>query len=244
MPATPPPNLPPNVTEDGTFPHHPSDILIDLVAALLTPMFISATGGDLRYARLAALETVSSYRVTTQADLLQVVQIIAFSLAAIRTLCVSMAEDISIPTLLRLNLSADRLSRAESRTRNARQQEQARSAAAPAAAPKPPRPAASVPAEAAAQPRLETSAVPVPAPEQPAPAPVVTQDDRSPYSPAASGLTLPDEALGLNEAFFSQLAGMLPEEPDSLRERALGSVAWNILNGFAATPDTLAPPPG
>jgi hypothetical protein len=109
------------MTADGGCPQHPSDVLIDLVADLLAPMFLCAAGGDYRYARLAAMETVWSYKATTQADLLQVIQIVAYGLAAVRTLCVSMTEEVSVPELLRLNLSADRLSRAESRARRARQ---------------------------------------------------------------------------------------------------------------------------
>jgi hypothetical protein len=69
---------PPNITADGAFTQHPSDVLIDLVADLLASMFIGAAGGDYRYARLAA----------------------------VRTICVSMTEEVSAPTLLRLNLSA------------------------------------------------------------------------------------------------------------------------------------------
>jgi hypothetical protein len=114
------------MTADGAFTQHPSDVLIDLVADLLAPMFIAAAGGDYRYARLAAMETVWSYKAATQADLLQVIQIVAYGLAAVRTLCVSMTEEVSVPTLLRLNLSAERLSRAESRARKARLEDRCR----------------------------------------------------------------------------------------------------------------------
>ncbi len=74
---------PPNMTADGTFTQHPSDVLIDLVADLLAPMFLGAASGDYRYARLAAMETVWSYKAATQADLLQVIQIVAYGLAAV-----------------------------------------------------------------------------------------------------------------------------------------------------------------
>lgn len=132
--------MPSNMTEDGNFTRHPSDILIDLIAALLTPMFIGPAGGDLRYARMAALETIWSYKVATQADLIQVVQIIAFSLASIQTLCAAMTGDVSLPVLLRLNNSAERLNRAEGRVRKTRQADQAQAAAHPPSPHHPPAP--------------------------------------------------------------------------------------------------------
>ncbi len=171
MPASEQPApLPPNMTEDGTFACHPSDILIDLIAALLTPLFIGPARGDLRYARLAALETIWSYKVTTQADLLQVVQIIAFSLASIHTLCAAMTGDVSLPVMLRLNNSAERLNRAEGRVRQARQADQALAAAHPPAPQPPPapRPDAAHPPAPQPPPVPRPDAAPQPAPQVPA----------------------------------------------------------------------------
>jgi hypothetical protein len=128
------------MTEDGNFTRHPSDILIDLIAALLTPLFIGPAGGDLRYARMAALETIWSYKVTTQADLLQVVQIVAFSLASIQTLCAAMTGDVTPQLLLRLMNGAERLTRAEGQIRKLRQAEQANAVAHPPSPHQPPAP--------------------------------------------------------------------------------------------------------
>jgi hypothetical protein len=149
-----------NRNPDGSFTRHPSDVLIDLIATLLTPLFIGAAGGDLRYARMAAIEMIWSHRVTNQADLLQVVQIIAFSLASIQALCTAMTGDVPPQLLLRLMNGAERLSREEGRVRKSRQQEQACAAARPPAPQPPPatRPDPVPPPAPRAEPAAETPA--------------------------------------------------------------------------------------
>jgi hypothetical protein len=103
----------------GTLPRDPSDILITLIVAFLAPMFLSATGGDIAYARMAAIETVNAYRVRNPSDLLGIAQIIGFGLAALGSLSLSMADDISVALVLRLRGNATSLSRAAEQHRRA-----------------------------------------------------------------------------------------------------------------------------
>lgn len=94
-------------------------ILIDVIAALLAPMFMGPNCGDISLARTAAIETVNAYRAQNLAELLAAAQIIAFGLAALRSLSLSMTEDVSPPMALRLRGNAIALNRsAEQNRRN------------------------------------------------------------------------------------------------------------------------------
>ena len=87
------------------------DILLNLVVIFLAPIFLSASNGDISLARLAAIETVKSYRAHSHADLLAVAQIVAFGFATLGSLCLSMADDLSLTAVLRLRGNANALSR-------------------------------------------------------------------------------------------------------------------------------------
>jgi hypothetical protein len=115
--------MPPNMTEAGEFTAHPSDLLIDLIAALLTPMFLGSSRGDPRLARLAALETVHAYRIVSQADLLNVLQMIALGLASAQAACLSLTPDLPIAQVMRLFGHADRLNRSGMARSRFREQE-------------------------------------------------------------------------------------------------------------------------
>jgi hypothetical protein len=106
-------------TTTGSGPHHPADILMNLIVALLAPMFLSVTGGDLAYARMAAIGTVNAYRIRSHADLIAIAQIIAFGLAALGSLSQSMADDVSLAMSLRLRANANALNRSAERSRRA-----------------------------------------------------------------------------------------------------------------------------
>jgi len=94
-----------------SLPMSPSNILLELIVALLTPMFLSAGSGDLRLARLAAMETVASYGARTQAELMNIAQIIGFGLAAMDSLLLSMRPELSLTMKLRLRCGANALNR-------------------------------------------------------------------------------------------------------------------------------------
>jgi hypothetical protein len=102
-------------------PIHPTDILIALIVACLAPMFLGASGGDVGFARMAAMETLNAYRARNQADLLAVAQIVGFGLAVLGSLSLSMAEDISLTMTLRLRGNANALHRSAEQLRRARE---------------------------------------------------------------------------------------------------------------------------
>jgi hypothetical protein len=93
--------------------------LMDLIVAFLAPMFLTAANGDITYARAAAVETVNAYRARTCSDLLTIAQIIAFSLAALGSLSLSMADDLSPSMTLRLRANAISANRAAEQCRRA-----------------------------------------------------------------------------------------------------------------------------
>jgi hypothetical protein len=109
----------PHFAPGSEIPLRPSDILMHLIVTFLTPMFISATGGDVYLARLAALETVNAYGARNQADLIAIAQIIAFGLAVLGSLSLSMADDLSLSMTLRLRSNANALNRAAEQNRRA-----------------------------------------------------------------------------------------------------------------------------
>jgi hypothetical protein len=100
-------------------PLNPSDFLMQLIVALLAPMFLGIAAGDINLARMAAIETVSAYRTRNHADLIAVAQIIAYGLAALGSLSLSMADDISLSMTLRLRGNANALNRSAEQNRRA-----------------------------------------------------------------------------------------------------------------------------
>ena len=110
----------PNAEPAPPIPQDPSEVLLNLVATLLAPMFLGVSG-DIALARAAALQTINAYRVREQAGMLAVAQIVAFGLAALGSLSLSMADDISLSTRLRLRGNANALNRAAEQNRRALQ---------------------------------------------------------------------------------------------------------------------------
>jgi hypothetical protein len=95
----------------------PSDILLHLIITLLAPTFLVASGGDIYFARVAALDTVNAYRARDHADLIAIAQIIACGLTGLGSLSLSMADDISLSMTLRLRGNAVALSRVAEQNR-------------------------------------------------------------------------------------------------------------------------------
>jgi hypothetical protein len=98
---------------------HPSAILMSLITAVMAPIFLGVSGGDIGRARMAATETVHAYGARDQADLIAVAQILAFGLAALGSLSLSMADDIAILMVLRLRGSAVACNRSAEQNRRA-----------------------------------------------------------------------------------------------------------------------------
>jgi hypothetical protein len=110
-----------------------ADILMNLIVALLAPMFLCVTAGDVGFARMAAAETVNAYRARTQSDLIAIAQIIAFGLAALGSLSLSMEDDLSLSMTLRLRGNAVACNRSAEQNRRAIRQSAGNGHAATAA---------------------------------------------------------------------------------------------------------------
>jgi hypothetical protein len=98
---------------------HPVDILMSFIVAFLAPMFLSASGGDIGFARMAAIETITAYRARSPADLIAIAQLIGCGLAALGSLSLSMADNLSLSMTLRLRGNAVSLNRAAEQNRRA-----------------------------------------------------------------------------------------------------------------------------
>jgi len=95
------------------------NVFLDLIVAFLTPMFLAVTGGNIPHARAAAIQTVKAYRTENHVDLLTIAQIIAFGIAALGSLSLSMAENLPVALTLRLRNSAVSANRAGEQCRRA-----------------------------------------------------------------------------------------------------------------------------
>jgi hypothetical protein len=118
-------------------PRHPAEVLLNLIVTLLTPMFLSAAGGDLQFARLAAAETLEAYRADTHSDLVTVAKIVAFGLATLGSLSLSMEDHLPVTQILRLRANANATDRSEHRCRLALEQNRSQQPAAPLPDPEP-----------------------------------------------------------------------------------------------------------
>jgi hypothetical protein len=98
-------------------PETGSSVLLNAIIALLAPMFLWATGGDVAFARIVAMETLEAYHPTCRRSLITATKVIAFELAALWSLSQSMSEEISLPLTLRLRGNAVSLDRAAERNR-------------------------------------------------------------------------------------------------------------------------------
>jgi hypothetical protein len=205
------------VGDDET--RHPIDVLINVVVTLLAPMFITAAGGNLHLARVAAMETVVSYRAHNHAGLIAVARIIGYGLAALGSLSLSMDDDLSIPLILKLRTNATALDRSGERAERALRAAQAEP---PARAPS----AEILASIAEAQKHAaELSEVPAPEAEAPAPHTEPTPMNRTAETDAALAIILPP----------------LPRLQPTTRATLLSSTASQVL---CETPGLMSAPPG
>lgn len=235
------PSMPPNLDADGNFTRHPSDVLIDLIAALLVPMFLGSTNGDPRFARLAALETVNSYRAATQADLISVLQIIALGLASAQAACLSMTPDLPIATTMQLFGYADRLNRsAIARGKYREQERRQRDGVAPVQA------KAAVAAQASPPPAAAASPPPLLAtPVRPHCGPGADAARRAAQDHAgAETIAALAEILGHPMQRDPRLAVLAHPDPQeaTVRAQALTGVAQALLDGVGLPTAAYRPP--
>ncbi len=105
-----------------------SELLVNLVIALLAPMFLWSCEGDAALARAAAAETLNAYCAADNLTLIRAAKIVAFDLATLRSLSLSMFGETAASLALRLRGNAVSLDRAAERNRAALEQDR-RSAA-------------------------------------------------------------------------------------------------------------------
>jgi hypothetical protein len=120
-------NQPQQVEVDTT------EILFNLVVALLAPMFLTATGGNVQQARITAAHTLDSFQAMTRGELITSALIVAFSLTAMSSLSLSMQDGLPISLILRLRGNAQSASRAAEQNRRALEQDRSAAPQAEAA---------------------------------------------------------------------------------------------------------------
>jgi hypothetical protein len=117
MTQTTQPQTPTRPPSGSATPRHPGDLLMNLIATLLAPIFLGVAGGDTTLARLAVIEIINDYRARNHADLVAAAQVVAFGLAALGSLSLSMADDLSLSMTLRLRGNAVSLNRSAEQNR-------------------------------------------------------------------------------------------------------------------------------
>ena len=217
-----------------------SSVLLNAVIALLAPMFLWSTGGDVAYARLAAMETLEAYRATGPRSLITATKIIAFELAALWSLSQSMSDEISLSMTLRLRGNANSMDRAAERNRQTLEQD-----CRIAESPDLPNEAALEEAVAEAQKMVREANARIRASQQPqAPAPAAA-------APAPNLAPMPeDERRAAWAGAMAQVAGEMTADMRNLspKERAAEMMRVEALTEAAAALVSGAPlpafPPG
>ncbi len=211
---------------------NPANALIDVISALLVPMFLIASNGDVALARTAAIQTVSAYRVQNQVDLVTVAQILAFGLGALGSLALSMADDLSLSMILRLRGNANACSRSAEQHRRALRASPEAIQDAPSAIPEPRDHSVARTCATQAQSPDPPTATPAPAqPQASAPVMPVTADQQRRTLWAA---TLPEAATDCN----AKIPCLAPAQQKavSVRAAALNSTATTLLSGVDLAP--------
>src|SRR3954463_11997674 len=86
-----------------------ADRLKEIIITLLAPLFLWTCGGDPNFARLAAIEALNEFGITSYRGLITAARIVAFELAALSSLSMSMDDDIPPALALRLRGNANSL---------------------------------------------------------------------------------------------------------------------------------------
>jgi hypothetical protein len=221
-------------------PPRPADCLVYLIVNLLAPMFLGITAGNLNMARTAAAEALKVDCAETPTGLLAAAQIIAFGLAALGSLSLSMADDITPAMAMRLRANANACDRSAEQNRRALSRTRATTAqhAEPLLDPEPP------PATGQPGPFHAT-------PAEPFAAAAATQDrPLHPDQPSPAGDKRYREMWAIaytKEA--GEIEASLPHLPPAAREQAslragaLRSAANHLLTGVASNPRPAAPRP-
>ena len=228
------PSIPPEALDDADTAIPLSESLISFIVAMLAPMFLCAGSGDVRLARLAALETLSAYRMQNQADLMTVAQIVAFGIATLGSLSQSMLDDLSLPMVLRLRTSANALSRSGHRHHQTLEQSHRAFSRQPAPAYQVARQV-----ENLLESEAEAPAAPV---QPPADAP---RTEREPVPPVAATVgaaprppVAPAAFATAAQPFIADIPGLpsTDRRPPTMREAALSSTASAVFTSVQDPP--------
>jgi hypothetical protein len=206
----------------------PADRLMDLLVALLAPMFLWSADGDVALARTAAAETIGAYGLNDRLSLIRAAKIIAFDLATLSSLSLSMADDLAVTMALRLRSNANSLDRTAERNRAALEQDRRNAALITQAADVD----SVADAVQQAQPRPQTqppAAKPAPKPDHTDRAPMTGQQRKSAWAGAMA-----DVAAELKAG----LGSLPPAEREAEMERieALTRTAGALASGAAVPP--------
>ena len=90
----------------------PTDLLMEFVLSLLVPFLTTGSLTDPALARRAAAETIAAYKAAGQDQLVTIAQLVAFALASLDNLRLSMPQDLSLSMKLKLRGNANTLNRA------------------------------------------------------------------------------------------------------------------------------------
>jgi len=230
---TQPAPTPQTPSPEGDHALRPADILTHLVVTLLAPMFLLATGGDLPFAQMAALETLNAYRAKNQIDLIAIAQIVGCGLAALVSISRSMEDDISVSMTLRLRGNAVALNRTVEHARRALEQSR-----------RDPQTATPDPADLQDEARVLSSVADTRKRVQDANARLQTPNPRPPAEPDADQRHQAIWASAMSrvaDEFTASLPQLSPGERKvaSIRAAALSSCANHLLSGAPTSDDVV-----
>jgi hypothetical protein len=92
-----------------------ADLLMEFALSLLVPFLTTGSLTDPALARRAAAETIAAYQAAGQDQLVTIAQLVAFALASLDNLRLSMPPDLSLSMKLKLRGTANALNRSSQR---------------------------------------------------------------------------------------------------------------------------------
>jgi hypothetical protein len=208
--------------------HGASDSLVDLIIALLAPMFLWSCEGDVVLARAAAAETLDAYCAADNLSLIRAAKVLALDLATLSSLSLSMFDEASASLALRLRGNAISLDRSAERNRAALEQDRRDAAITAQAADLTADDAAAAANEAQLQVRPAQTRPQPPEPRAPAArAPMKEQQHKTARAGAMAAAEMTAELNLLSPA---------ERAADTMRIEALAQTATALSSGTALPP--------
>nr|WP_294525480.1 hypothetical protein [uncultured Rhodopila sp.] len=224
-------------------------LLANLIIALLAPMFLWSCKGDVLLARRAAAETLGAYCATDNLTLIRAAKIVAFDLATLSSLSLSMFDDTPTTLALRLRGNANSLDRAAERNRAGLEQDRRDAAMVAevaglsdadvlAAVKQAQRQVRQAQAEPQAAPPPAASPAPKPVTPAPLPEPPRVAPARLPATDQQWKTAWAGAMTQVAEEMTAELAGLSPAEraAELIRIQALSRSATALASGTVAPP--------